>query len=282
MRRINKLLIAVGFIILFLLTNTSCGTNSNKSEFSITFIDVGQGDAALVSCDGHHMLIDGGPKGAADKVYNTLVDKNVKKLDFLIISHMHEDHIGGLQKALTCVSNVGKALSVESDDDSEEYYDFHSELLTDGCSSIEVPKEGQKYSLGSAEIEVVDVGDPTMEENASLVILIKYGSTSFLFTGDMEYQAERRLTEKYSDHFPVTLLKVAHHGAENSTEIRFIRTTEPDYAIISVGAGNRYGHPTEKVLSVLDQANVKTYRTDINGSITVISDGKKLTIKTEK
>lgn len=114
------------------------------------------------------------------------------------------------------------------------------------------------------------------------MVLITYGSTTFLFTGDMQYQTEDKISEKYSDNFPVTLLKVAHHGAENSTEYRFVRATSPKYAIISVGAGNRYGHPTEKVLSVLEQADVKTYRTDMNGTITVTSDGKELTIKTEK
>lgn len=280
MRRVGKIIVAFSLIILTLLTATSC--NKRKSDFTITFIDVGQGDAALVSCDGHYMLIDGGPKGAADKVYNTLVNKNVTKLDYLIISHMHEDHIGGLQKALTYVSEVGKTLSVEADDDSDEYYDFHSELLTDGCSSIDIPKEDQKYSLGSAEIKIIAVGDPTIDDNESLVIRVKYGRTTFLFTGDMQYQTEDKISEKYSDNFPITLLKVAHHGADKSTETRFIRTTMPKYAIISVGAGNRYGHPTEKVLSVLDQANVKTYRTDENGNIIVTSDGKRLTIITEK
>lgn len=281
MRRVSKIIIAISVIVLTLLTATSCSTDS-KSDFSVTFIDVGQGDAALVSCDGHYMLIDGGPKGAADKVYNTLVNKNVTKLDYLIISHMHEDHIGGLQKALSYVSEVDKTFSVESDDDSDEYYDFHSELLTDGCSSIDIPKEGQKYSLGSAEIEIIAVGDPTMSENESLVVLVTYGKTTFLFTGDMQYQTEDKIADRYSDNFPITLLKVAHHGAENSTEYRFINATMPKYAVISVGAGNRYGHPTEKVLSVLEQAGVETYRTDMSGTITVTSDGKKLTIETEK
>lgn len=289
MRKISKKIIAVSAIILMLLTGSSCGIDSmsnsksdDKFGFSIKFIDVGQGDAALVSCDGHYMLIDGGPKSAADKVYNVLVDEKVTCLDYLIISHMHEDHIGGLQKALTYVSEVGKTLSVETDDDSDEYYDFHSELLIDGCSSIEIPKVGQKYSLGSAIIEIIAVGDPTMDENESLIVLVTYGSTTFLFTGDMKYQTEDKISDKYSDNFPVTLLKVAHHGAENSTEYRFVRTTNPKYAIISVGAENRYGHPTEKVLSVLEQAKVKTYRTDLCGTITVTSDGKELTINSEK
>ena len=281
MRKLIKNAILIILFALSLLVLTSCGSSSN-SYFSITFIDVGQGDAALVSCDGHYMLIDGGPKGAADKVYNTLVNKNVTKLDYLIISHMHEDHIGGLQKVLTYVSTVERTFSVESDDDSEEYYAFHPELLTDGCSSIEIPKEGDKFNLGSATIEIIAVGDPSMSDNESLVVLVTYGETTFLFTGDMQYQTESKIADKYSDNFPITLLKVAHHGAENSTEYRFINATMPKYAVISVGAGNRYGHPTEKVLSVLDQADVETYRTDISGTITVTSDGKTLSINTEK
>lgn len=281
MHRIRNIIISLCLVFLIILMSASCDHNS-KSGFSIIFIDVGQGDSALVNCDGHYMLIDGGPKSAADIVYNVLVDENVTKLDYLIISHMHEDHIGGLKKALSYVSTVEKTLSVESNNDSDDYYDFHSELLIDDCKSIDIPNEGQKYSLGSATIEIIAVGNPSNNENDSLVVLITYGSTSFLFTGDMQYRMEDKISEKYSDNFPITLLKVAHHGAENSTEYRFIRTTKPQYAVISVGSNNRYGHPVEKVLSVLDQAGVKTYRTDRNGTIKVTSDGKNLTITSEK
>lgn len=281
MHRIRNIIISLCLVFLIILMSASCDQNS-KSEFSIIFIDVGQGDSALVNCDGHYMLIDGGPKSAADIVYNVLVDENVTKLDYLIISHMHEDHIGGLKKALSYVSTVEKTLSVESNNDSDDYYDFHSELLIDDCKSIDIPNEGQKYYLGSATIEIIAVGNPSNNENDSLVVLITYGSTSFLFTGDMQYRMEDKISEKYSDNFPITLLKVAHHGAENSTEYRFIRTTKPQYAVISVGSNNRYGHPVEKVLSVLDQAGVKTYRTDRNGTIKVTSDGKNLTITSEK
>ena len=281
MHRIRNIIISLCLVFLIILMSASCDQNS-KSGFSIIFIDVGQGDSALVNCDGHYMLIDGGPKSAADIVYNVLVDENVTKLDYLIISHMHEDHIGGLKKALSYVSTVEKTLSVESNNDSDDYYDFHSELLIDDCKSIDIPNEGQKYSLGSATIEIIAVGNPSNNENDSLVVLITYGSTSFLFTGDMQYRMEDKISEKYSDNFPITLLKVAHHGAENSTEYRFIRTTKPQYAVISVGSNNRYGHPVEKVLSVLDQAGVKTYRTDRNGTIKVTSDGKNLTITSEK
>lgn len=274
-----KNIILINFLIAICLTLSSC---NEKSDFSITFIDVGQGDAALVSCEGHHMLIDGGPKSSEDKVYNLLVDKNVTTLDYLIISHMHEDHIGGLQKALTYVSTVNKTLSVEMDDDADEYYAFHKELLVNGCNSIDIPIKGEEFELGSAIIKVIYVGDPNIDENESLVILITYGQTTFLFTGDINYKAEGIISDEYSNNFPITLLKVSHHGASESTEYRFIRTTEPKYAVISVGKNNIYGHPTEKVLSVLDQAEVKTYRTDLDGTITVTSNGKNLTIKTEK
>lgn len=288
MRRLTKKAAIIGWIVLSLLLLVSCesgsssGSLTEEADFSITFIDVGQGDAALVSCDGHYMLIDGGPTGAGDDVRNVLMDNNVTKLDYLIISHMHKDHIGGLKKALSYVSMVGKTLSVEGEDDSDEYYDFHVELLADGCNSIDVPKEGERFSLGKATIDVIAVGDPSVNKNDSLVVLITYKKTTFLFTGDMQYPMEGKICDKYSDNFPITLLKVAHHGAEESTEGRFLSATMPRYAVISVGAGNRYGHPTEKVISALEQANVEIFRTDQNGNITVLSDGKKLSIQTEK
>lgn len=278
-----KRIIAIIVLLCISITFSSCGFN-NASDFSITFIDVGQGDAALVSCDGHFMLIDAGPKEYEDKVYNTLADNNITHLDILAISHMHEDHIGGLAKALTYATTIDLAISVSDYDKSNTFKDFYKELGIDGCNKITVPKEGDKYALGSASIEIVATGDCSEDENISMVILIKHGKNTFLFTGDMPGNKggmEEKMCDKYSDNFPVTLLKVSHHGSNSSTTIRFLRMLMPRYAIISVGENNRYGHPTEQTLSRLKQADVKTYRTDESGSITVISNGSSLEFRTE-
>lgn len=283
MRRIRNSIIAVFLLALVLLSCVACDSKKNAG-FSIVFIDVGQGDSALVSCDGHYMLIDGGPaeKGAGKNVRNILEDHDVKKLDYLIISHPHDDHIGGLPDALTYISKIEKIFSNVDSSKSDKLKDFCSQLDCRGSKSVEVPNVGDIYSLGSAKFEIISHGNSQDNDNKSLVLLVTYGDTTFLFTGDMEHSTETDISNKYSDEFPITLLKVAHHGSDSGTETRFVRTTQPKYAVISVGENNQYGHPHDKVLDVLEQAGVKVYRTDRDGDIAVISDGNEILIITEK
>ena len=263
---------------------SACTETNQSSSFSIMFIDVGQGDSALVECDGHYMLIDGGDIQAGEKVYNVLEEKGIQKLDILVISHLHEDHYGGLIKALKYASSIGITISNSKDSKSDKFADLEQQLNTNK-SNITIPHTGDKYKLGSANVEVVDVA--SNEENDSLVLLITYGKTRFLFTGDIQYSGQKRLVEKYTDGgdavFKVDVIKMPHHGScKDSNLYRVIRTFDPDYAVISAGQGNQYGHPHKETLELLDQAEVKVYRTDQNGDITVRSDGKSLLFETSK
>ena len=274
----------VCIIIIAVLGLGGCSKKGSGSLFRIQYIDVGQGDAALVECDGHYMLIDGGDTTAGDKVYSVLEENGIQKLDILAISHMHKDHIGGLEKALRYASSIGITISNSNDSDTEVFKDFVHQLSINGAS-ITVPNVGDKYSLGSAEVEVVDVA--SSDPNDSLVLLVTYGKTNFLFTGDIEYDGQKRLADKYQNdadkEFKVNVMKMPHHGSSDGDLYRFVRTFMPDYAVISCGAGNMYGHPHEETLNLLDQADIKKiFRTDINGDITVRSDGKEVTFKTQK
>lgn len=284
-RRLKLFIIALCTVLLF----TACGQQSSYG-FSVTFLDVGQGDSALISCDGQYMLIDGGPASAGDTVYDYLRDNGIDHLNILAISHIHDDHIGGIERALSYAStedivlcNTDKyslSASDESDNDGETFAKVEQQLFVNDAKIV-VPNKGAKYKLGSAEVEVVDVGDD-LSKNESLVLLVTYGQTTFLFTGDIEHNMEERICEDKNDNFPVTLLKVSHHGSDTSTSIRFLRMLEPKYAVISVGSNNRYNHPSEQTLSRLDQADVKVYRTDKDGNITVRSNGTDLDIQTSK
>lgn len=263
----------------------SCAKTDSNSTFSIRFIDVGQGDSALVECDGHYMLIDGGESTAGDAVYNVLEENGIQKLDILVVSHLHTDHYGGLTKALTYASSIGVTLSNAEYKDSKAFRDFEHQLQING-SKITVPASGDTYELGSATIEVID---STVEEaNDSLVLLITYGDTRFLFTGDIEDAAQTRISDKYQnesdDPFKVDLIKMPHHGSYTGTLYRFLRTFMPDYAIISCGEGNMYGHPHQDTLDLLDSKtwSPKVYRTDHDGDIIVRSNGKELSIETSK
>lgn len=283
----KKRLFTVVLLILALCL-CACSGSARSSTFSILFIDVGQGDSALVECDGHYMLIDGGVKAAGDKVYNALEENKIQRLDFLVISHLHEDHYGGLTKALSYATQIDVTLSNSTHSATKSFRDMEHQLGING-SRITVPREGDKYKLESAEIEVIDVS--SAEENDSLVLLITYGKTRFLFTGDIEDVAQTRIADKYEneqdDAYKIDLIKMPHHGSsspnsDNGTGslYRFIRTFMPDYAVISVGTGNLYGHPHQVTLDLLEDADVKIYRTDKNGDILVKSDGKNLFIET--
>jgi len=270
-------------ILLFAMLSSlcSCANKNTDSTFSIQFIDVGQGDSALIECDGRYMLIDGGDVSAGDKVYSVLEEKGVKELEILAISHLHKDHFGGLTKALTYVSKIGRTISNAKDSDVNAFVDFEHELHRLG-SKITVPTSGKTYSLGSAKIEVIDVRSE--KNNDSLVLLITYGETTFLFAGDMEQNQESQICDRYGDErWDVSLLKVAHHGSKTSTSYRFLRMLMPKYAVVSVGANHQPDHPSTDVLDSLEQAGVKgVYRTDVNGDIIVKSNGKEVTIETSK
>ncbi len=279
----RKILVLIR-MLLFAISICACDITSQDSTFSIEFIDVGQGDSALVECDGHYMLIDGGTVQAGDKVYRTLEQKGIQKLDILVMSHPHSDHIGGLIKALTYASSEDLTLC-NTDDDSSEIFRKVQHQLAINESKITVPHVGDVYKLGSADVEVVDVASAS--GNDSLVLLITYGKTRFLFTGDIEYDGQKRLADKYEDPndkvFKVDLIKMPHHGSyENGDLNRLIRTFMPDYAVISVGKDNIYNHPHQKTLDLLDQADVRIYRTDLQGDIIVRSDGKTLSFETDK
>jgi len=278
------------FISLLLLISTllclcSCSGKDANSTFSIRFIDVGQGDSALVECDGHYMLIDGGETTAGNTVYNVLEENGIQKLDILVVSHLHTDHYGGLTKALTYASSIGVTLSNAEYKDSKAFRDFEHQLQING-SKITVPAPGDTYELGSAKVEVIY--SSAEEANDSLVLMITYGDTRFLFTGDIEDAAQTKISDQYQSEsdepFKIDLIKMPHHGSYTGTLYRFVRTFMPDYAIISCGEGNTYGHPHRETLDLLDSKTYspRVYRTDQDGDIIVKSNGKELSVETSK
>ena len=302
-KRISSVLI----LILTVIFLCSCGGPSKNSTFSIRFIDVGQGDSALVECDGHYMLIDGGDKKHGENVYNVLEkEEKVRHLDILAVSHFHADHYAGLITALRNVSKIDLVISntdsydngfgIDEEEEEENakmegglFSEFTHEL-SHADAAIKVPHIGDKYELGSATVEVADVS--SSQNNDSLVLLITYGKTKFLFTGDIEENAQKRIYERYQDKdgkdegYKLDLIKVPHHGSYTGSLYAFFRTFMPDYVVISVGQGNRYGHPDHETMDLLTNEKSdwrpEVYRTDRNGDIIVKSNGKELSVQTSK
>ncbi len=252
-----------------------------NSSLAVHFIDVGQADAALVICDGKTMLIDGGNRGDSNLIYAYLEKQGVTHLDYVISTHAHEDHVGGLAGALT-YATVGKVYSPVTSYSSKAFQNFVSKVEARGAT-LTVPSVGETFSLGSAEVTIIgpvkSYDDPN---NTSIVLRLVYGEVSFLFTGDMESDAEADLIESGAV-LQSTVLKVGHHGSNTSSSYRFLREVAPTYGVISVGTDNSYGHPHEEILSRYRDAEVRLFRTDMQGDIICTStDGLTVTFTTAR
>jgi len=244
-------------------------------EFSIKFLDAGQGSAALVECDGHYMLVDGGKKSDSRLMYTVLKEAGIEKLDYIFATSAAQDHIGGLAGAL----NYAKAdftFCAVDEYSSDGFEDFRKYADKNG-GGIEIPVANSFYRLGSADVEIIDV-DKTA---ANLVIKVIYGDTSFLFAGDMTNERETVLVEKDAA-VTSTVLVAANYGGNQSSSADFLRKVSPEYAVVSVGRENDMGYPHKELLTLLDFASVNLYRTDLHGDITCTSDGKNLLFRTEK
>lgn len=253
---------------------------ADSTGLTIHFLDVGQADCALLACDGNYMLIDGGNVEDGSLLVSYLQKQGVQELAAVVCSHAHEDHVGGLPSALAVFPT--KAVYAPTRTYSSQCFDDFVYYADQQDITITIPSPGDTFSLGSARVTVLGpVKSYADTNNTSLVLRIDYGSTSFLFTGDMEADAERDLLDA-GKNLKVDVLKVGHHGSNTSSCYPFLYTVDPDYAVISVGTGNSYGHPHEEPMSRLEDADVTIYRTDTMGAIVCRSDGKTVTFETEK
>lgn len=269
-------------LLIVLICFAGCTEKSPEPEYAgieVHFIDVGQADAALVLCDGEAMMIDGGNVDDSRLIYSYLKKNSVKTLDYMIATHPHEDHIGGLSGALS-FAKVETVYSSTTDSPSETFRIFAEQVERNGAE-IKVPEIGEAFTLGDATVEIIGVNSVDETNNSSIVMKITYGDTAFLFTGDAERDAEQVILKSGAD-LNSTVLKVGHHGSYAATSYPFLREVMPQYAVISVGAGNDYGHPHDEALSRLRDADVEVYRTDEKGTIVCKSDGKSVVFNFEK
>lgn len=249
--------------------------NTEAAKMEVHFMDVGQGDSTLITCDGHSMLIDTGDYSKGTAIQNYLQKQKVKKLDYLILTHPDSDHIGGAPVIITKFE-IDKVFVSNYEKDNKTYQKLIQALDNKGLQYT-TPNVGAQYSLGTATVTVLAPNDTYDDPNdASIALMIQNGDNRFLFTGDAEEAAEQDMLENGMD-FAADVYKAGHHGSRTSTSQKFFEAVSPSYAVISCGEDNSYGHPHAETLNTFRMNGVEVYRTDEDGTIIAASDGKKIT-----
>ena len=265
------------------LSTPALDTDSTGNNIlTVHYIDVGQADCALLETDGQYVLIDGGNKEDGQLVISYLQQQGVEELEAVICTHAHEDHVGGLPSVLAVFPT--KAVYSPTKTYSSKIYDDFMYYVDQQGLEVTIPSPGDSFLLGQTRLTILGPTEVYAETNdTSIIVMAEFLETRFLFTGDMETSAENDMLDYWGDDFDwnVDVLKVGHHGSETSSGYRFVYETDPEYAIISVGAGNSYGHPHESVTSRYADAGIPMLRTDELGHILVTSDGYSISVTWE-
>lgn len=252
----------------------ACPALTATGELSVHMIDVWQGDGLLViSPDGFAMMVDAGDWDQADAVKNYLSSQGVTALNYTVASHMHSDHIGSLDDVLHYHPEISVAFDNGGSYDSGSY-DSYVREAGDRRHTLQT---GDTIDLGpSMEVDVLHAGQNDMdnENNNSIVLRLRYNNINVLLGGDCESE----YCESTFDPGPIDIYKVHHHGSSDSSSTRLLDEMQPRTALISVGQGNDYGHPTSSTLSHLEDVGARVWRTDLEGDVVVRSDGQSWTV----
>lgn len=281
-KKFFKVIISL-FVVIF--TFSACSTTKNASNnnlknnqnvIKVNYIDVGQGDSELIQVNGKNLLIDAGPNESIDKLMSYLSKQDIKKIDYVIATHPDEDHIGGMSSVIKKY-DIGEFYAPKKLTNTRTFENMVTALKSKNLK-INVGKAGIDLDLGkNVTCQMLAPNNDKYKDtnNYSIVIKITYGESKFLFTGDAEKISETEMLSKNLD-LSADVLKVGHHGSTSSSSNEFLDKVNPKIAVISCGKNNKYGHPHSETLTKLKNRKVQIYRTDVDGSIVLLSDGKKI------
>lgn len=251
---------------------------ADENTLNVYFIDVGQADSILLENKGHYMLIDAGNNEDGPKLVNYFNEQDIKEFDYVVGTHAHEDHIGGMDDIIKNfkINNFYMPDAITTTKTFEDVLD----ALEETNVIFQTPKVNQTFNLQDTTITTLSVtADEKNLNDTSIVLKVKHGTNTFLFMGDASTKIEKNLLNK---DIKSDVLKVGHHGSRYSTSLEFLKKVSPEYAVISVGENNTYKHPHEEILKRLEEQNIQIYRTDKQGTILAKSNGSIITFSTIK
>ena len=280
--QISKLANEIGLGNLINSESTEVANQNNitpvNGELQVYYIDVGQADSILIINKEDAMLIDAGNNEDGEDVVNFIKDKGITKLDYVVGTHPHEDHIGGLDDVINSNIEIENVLMPKIETTTKTFEDVVNAISNKGLT-VKAPNKGDTFTLGDSNLEVMT--DSILDEDnlnlSSITLRLQYGNNSFLFMGDSEEENEKTITWPKTD-----VLKVGHHGSSTSSSEEFLNEVKPSISIIMAGKGNSYGLPKEEIVERLENVGSKVYRTDENGTIEVTSDGNNINVTTKK
>ena len=254
-------------------------SDPDAATLQVIVLDVGQADCILLKTEAHTMLIDAGNKGQDKLILDYLASYGVAKLDYLVATHPHADHIGAMAAVIRTMEGIGEVLLPQTGHTTKTY-----EAVLKAIAEKNIPmtnaKPGDLFALGKAQIQVVAPNSAAYSNlnDYSVVLLLEFGKTTFLFTGDADVKSEN---EQLANGLTLKadVLKVGHHGSRTSSAQKYLNAASPTYAVISCGQGNTYGHPHSEAMKRLNGMNVEIYRTDENGTVVFNTDGENITVK---
>lgn len=292
MKKTKKVLKTILFLILIVLityysdeinelineeiSKDNIGTivNNKVNNLEVQFLDVGEAESILIRYQDKNILIDAGNNADGKKLVDYFNSLNITKFDYLIGTHAHEDHVGGMDDIINNykINHFYMPSKLTTTKTFEDILDS----LDKNNISFETPNKGKIIKLLDTKLKILSIDNDAEELNdTSIVIKMTYKNVSFLFTGDISSKVENALL---SEDISSTVLKIAHHGSSYSSTYNFLEKTNPKYAVIEVGKNNSYNHPAKSVINRLNKLNIKTYRTDKNNTIVFKTDGNNIEI----
>ncbi len=265
-------------IVLLIFFSVISPTNNNSDVLQVHYIDVGQGDAILIQVNNKNLLIDAGPLEESEKLFSYLNSLDISKLDYIIATHPHEDHIGNMSRVIKKYK-IGDFYAPEVSSDSVAFEQMTNSLVNKGEKINVITSNTDSIDLGeNVDCDIFCLESTIPFENLNLyspIIKISFDNTSFLFTGDAETDNEYAALNANFD-LSSNVLKIGHHGSSTSTCNEFYDSVDPAIVVISVGEDNDYNHPSKDTLDLLYEKKDIIYRTDLDGTIHLISDGSSI------